>query len=100
MKSLGRVCRVLVVPLLALVAVAAPRSAGLVLIKVDRVQPVAIAADLVRGVVPLHELQTGWIAEAPVDAVARLQALGCESSGVGHGSGREALLPRCVDGPR
>jgi hypothetical protein len=76
MMSLERTCRVLVVPLLALVAIAAPRSAGLVLITIDRLQPVAVAAYSVRDVFPLYELQTGWIAEAPVDAVARLQASG------------------------
>lgn len=76
MVSVERVCRVVVVSLLGLAAVAAPRSAGLVLIQIDRVQPVAIDATAVADLFALHELQGGWIAEASEEAVARLQASG------------------------
>ena len=76
MVSVERTCRVVVVSLLGLAAIAAPRSGGLVLIQIDRLQPVAIDAARVADVCARYELQSGWIAEAPEEAVARLRASG------------------------
>ena len=52
----------------------APPAAGL--LRIPKVQPVVVPADLLAGVTPLEELDTVWVASASPDALTRLRSAG------------------------
>jgi hypothetical protein len=52
------------------------RTEDLIVLRVDRRQPVALAPEVTASVTPLVELKTAWIVAAPAAAVQRLQRAG------------------------
>lgn len=53
-----------------------PRADDLVLVKIDREQPVVVASDALDEAAGLQELTSGWLAEASSGLVSRLQSAG------------------------
>ncbi len=74
MRARGRLAIALASLALVLAAGASPWSDGSVLVRLDKEQSVALAADVVSEMHAVQELETAWLVRMPAEAVSRLDA--------------------------